>query len=739
MTEQKRLDPHAVDIDTNPSSNQEFSAVLAMRLSRRRALVSGASAAAVAGFGGLGLTACGNSDETVVVPSVTKTAKGSVNLGFTSIAKSLEDKVKLPAGYKFDVLYALGDPIKDSVAAWADDGSETGDSYTMRAGDHHDAMSFFGLKDGKWDNTVSTSGVLAINHEAITQQYLHPVGESLAEPRNENQVIKEMNVHGVSLLKLDKDSSGKFVIDKASALTRRVTLDTEMELAGPVKGSRFAVTKYDNTGVKARGALNTCGSGKTPWGTYLAGEENWGAYFRRAEGDNLNPLRKAEEVALNKRYGINEIDPKLTNNNKGFNDVGWMTVVPANTADAHRFARWNAGIMGTSLTGTDDYRHEPNTFGYMVEIDPFNPTAKPKKRTWLGRMAHEGCWPSNPKAGEPLAFYMGDDSRNEYIYKFVTKAVWDPADIGKGLTAGDKYLDTGILYVAKFNEDGSGTWIELTFGKNNLIANTDKLGFSFTSQEAILVGTRLAADAVKATKMDRPEWGCVNPLNGEVYMTLTNNDARRGTTTAVDAANPRNYTDARIDDNKTRSGNPHGHIIRFAETNSKADATSFKWDVYVFGAEAKADANINLSKLTDDNDFSSPDGLWFDPRGVLWIQTDDSAYTDVTNCMMLAAVTGKVGDGEEVTVSGQKIYKGKNPESDLRRFLVGPKDCEITGVDMTPDYKTMFINIQHPGENGTAIKPSSHWPDIETNAASTKRPRSATIVITRTDGGVIGL
>ena len=733
MTEQKRLDPHSVDIDTNPSSNQEFSAVLAMRLSRRRALVSGASAAAMASVGGLALTACGNSDETVLVPPVVKptpTAKGTVSLGFTSIAKSLEDKVKLPAGYKFDVLYALGDPIKEGVAAWADDGSETGDSYTMRAGDHHDAMNFFGLKEGKWDNTVSTSGVLAINHEAISQQYLHPVGESLAEPRNENQVIKEMNVHGVSLLKLDKDSTGKFVIDKASALTRRVTLDTEMELAGPVKGSRFAVTKYDNTGTKARGALNTCGSGKTPWGTYLTGEENWGAYFRRVAGDDTNPLRKAEEVALNKRYGINA-------GSVSFNDKGWFTVEPANAADEHRFARWNASIVGTSLTGTDDYRHEANTFGYMVEIDPLNPTAKPKKRTWLGRMAHEGCWPSNPKVGEPLAFYMGDDSRNEYIYKFVSKAVWDAADIGKGLAAGDKYLDAGTLYVAKFNEDGSGTWIELTHGKNNLVAVADTLGFPFTSQAAILVGTRLAADTVKATKMDRPEWGCVNPLNGEVYMTLTNNNTGRGTTVPVDAANPRDYDD--VDGKKFTGGNPNGHIIRFAEMDSKATATSFKWDVYVFGAEADADANTNLSKLTDDNDFSAPDGLWFDPRGVLWIQTDDGAYTDVTNCMMLAAVTGKVGDGEAITVNGQKTYKGKNPEGDLRRFLVGPKDCEITGVDMTPDGKAMFVNIQHPGENGTATTFTSHWPDSETSAASSKRPRSATIVITRNDGGVIGL
>lgn len=725
MTEQKRLDPHSVDIDVNPSKNQEFSAVLAVRLSRRRALIGGASATAAIAFGSLGLTACGNSGDTVVVPPV---AQSKMTLGFNAVAKSLEDKVKLPVGYEFSVLLALGDPIKEGVEAWKDDGSELGSSFAMRAGDHHDAMNFFGLKNGKWDSSVSNSGVLALNHEAISQQYLHPVGESLAEPRNENQAIKEMNAHGVSFIKLDKNASGQFIIDKASALTRRMTVETEVELTGPVKGSRFAATKFDPKATKARGTLNNCGSGITPWGTYLTGEENWGAYFRRAAGDDTNPLRKPEEVTLNNRYGIKA-------GSKGFNDVGWMTVVAANAADNDRFARWNTGIVGTTTTGQDDFRHEANTFGYMVEVDPMNPDAKPKKRTWLGRMAHEGCWPSNPKVGEPLAFYMGDDSVNEYIYKFVSDALWDEADIGKGLVAGDKYLNAGKLYVAKFNADGTGTWIELTQGKNGLVA--DSFAFPFTSQAAVIVGTRLAADAVGATKMDRPEWGCVNPLNGDVYMTLTKN-GDRGSKTPVDAANPRTYTDLK-GGSKEQKGNVHGHVIRWAEKDGRATATSFNWDVYVFGAEASSPAEVNLSSLTDDNDFSAPDGLWFDRRGILWLQTDDGAYTDVTNCMMLAGVTGKVGDGGEVSVSGQKTYKGKNPSSDLRRFLVGPKDCEITGVDLTADGKTMFVNIQHPGENGTATAFTSHWPDNETNASSSKRPRSATIVITRKDGGAIGL
>ena len=201
-----------------------------------------------------------------------------------------------------------------------------------------------------------------------------------------------------------------------------------------------------------------------------------------------------------------------------------------------------------------------------------------------------------------------------------------------------------------------------------------------------------------------------------------------------DAANPRYYVE---DGSK---GNPNGHIIRWRETGSQA-ATAFTWDIYLFGAEDDAPANVNLSGLTNENHFSSPDGLYFDQRGLLWIQTDDGAYTDVTNCMMLAAVPGQVGDGAKVTAaSGTETYRGAKatPET-VRRFLVGPVECEITGIAITPDGKTMFCNVQHPGEDGTIAAPTSHWPDSQTNPASTKRPRSATMVITRTDGGEVGV
>jgi secreted PhoX family phosphatase len=245
---------------------------------------------------------------------------------------------------------------------------------------------------------------------------------------------------------------------------------------------------------------------------------------------------------------------------------------------------------------------------------------------------------------------------------------------------------------------------------------------------------RLAADYVGATKMDRPEWGGVNPKNHEVYMTMTNNTNRvasggSGSKVDVDAANP-------------RPDNENGHIIRWKEDGSQA-ATRFQWDVYLFGARTDGKQNENLSGLSDDNDFSSPDGLYFDNRGLLWVQTDDGAYTDVTNCMMLACLPGQVGDGGRTAVAGgAETIKGANATPDtVRRFLVGPMDCEITGVAVTPDGKTLFFNVQHPGEEAADFATNtftSHWPGNQ-GYGGHLRPRSATVVVTRKDGGTIGI
>ena len=696
----------------NPSANTHIQEVIATRLSRRGVLKGGVAVTASTLLGGVSLSACGGSND----------GKAALALNFDAVAKNKLDLVTVPAGYQTRILHALGDPLSLTDAAWANDGSETAESYERRVGDGHDGMHYFGLSDtDSYSPNRSDRGLLCVNNEYVVRPYgLHASGRTSGAARVAAEVDKEVNAHGVTVCEVKRDASGSAMsMVRGSKFNRRITSATPMDFAGPVRGSNLVKTKYSPDGTTTRGTNNNCANGYTPWGTYLTCEENFTNVISRAAGDNA--LRSAAEVTALNRY-------RLAQGTKS--SYLWDTPTTGNADD---YARWTASV--TAASAADDYRNAFNTFGWVVEIDPFNPSSRPVKRSALGRFAHEGAWPCNPVAGKPLVFYMGDDSQNEYIYKFVSKANWDTADIGRGLAAGAKYMDEGTLYVARFNTDGSGTWVELTFGKNGLSAANAT--YPFADQADVLTHARLAADSVGATKMDRPEWGAVNPTNGEVYMTLTNNSSRSAANT--DTANPRYYED--LKGATTQKGNVHGHIIRWREAGSDAAAVTFAWDIYLFGAEATAAANVNLSKLTDVNDFSSPDGLWFDKNGMLWIQTDDSAYTDVTNCMMLAAIPGKVGDGGAVTAaSGMPTLKGADASAaTVRRFLVGPKDCEITGLAMTPDRKTLFVNVQHPGELGSLATPTSAWPASQTDAASTLRPRSATVVVTRSDGGEIAV
>jgi secreted PhoX family phosphatase len=498
------------------------------------------------------------------------------------------------------------------------------------------------------------------------------------------------------------------------------------------------VTQYSPGGTQTRGTLNNCANGYTPWGTYLSCEENWAGYFKRPVSSTLS----TQEKTAQERY----LGASASNGS-----YGWANPSGGDTSGSGLYSRWD---LTPGTDASSDYRYAVNTMGWVVEIDPFSPNSVPRKRTALGRFAHEGCMPGKPVAGKPLVFYMGDDARGEYIYKYVSNQKWDPADaVLGGLVVGDKYLDDGKLYVAKFSADGSGSWIELTISNSQIASYAN---YSFADQGEVLIQSRLAADAVGATPMDRPEWTGVHPISGDVYITLTNNSNRGKTGSsgkALDPANPRYY-----DDGEGNTGNPNGHIIRLHENNGDATATGFKWDIYLFGAEADqfGNANINISGLTDDNDFSSPDGLWFSQAnpGLMWLETDDGAYTNVTNCMLLAALPGNYGDGGSQTITNTSVpsngganqavttFVGKAAQSTtLRRFLVGPRGCEITGVAETPDGKALFINIQHPGENTSSTLVAnndtsnfeSHWP-----SGGTARPRTATIVITKNDGGLVG-
>ncbi|MEQ1439510.1 PhoX family phosphatase [Fontimonas sp. SYSU GA230001] len=701
---------HPVE-DSNRSDNPQFSSIVESLISRRGLLRGSASAVALGAASGLLLSGC--SDD----------GGEPRRLGFAPVAKSLEDRVALPAGYSARVLYALGDPLAAGLAEYANDGSDDG-NWDRRAGDHHDGMAYFPFPKGSGS---ATEGLLAVNHEALTDIYLHANGPTSIQGRRPlAEVVKEQHAHGVSVIKIAKSANG-WAVDRGAAQNKRWHVNSPMQISGPVAGSPLLVTKLSPDATTTHGTLNNCGHGVTPWGSFLTGEENWFAYF------TVDAASDTPELA---RYGIKSSAP-------GFNYRGWDT--PLMAGDLQK--RFNLAQTGASAA--TDFRNAAHHFGYVVEIDPYDPTATPKKRTALGRFSHEGAWFAPAVAGKPLAVYMGDDARNEYIYKFVSAANWDPADANGGLAAGDKYLDAGTLYVARFDEDGSGTWIPLTTSNPALAA--------FSADE-ILIHTRKAADAAGGTKMDRPEWGTVHPLTGEVYVTLTNSSSSSsgrgqggGSSQPLDAANPRCYDADTGSLTDSVNGNVNGHIIRWREANGSVAATRFRWDIYLFGSRASYPANVNVSRLTDDNDFSSPDGLWCDARGVLWIQTDDGAYTrptandpKATNCMMLAALPGSVGDGATVTIGTQKTYVGALPRSEtLARFLVGVPGCEITGVDLTPDYRTMFVNIQHPGENGSLTDFESNWPNASRNALDLGtpgvRPRSATIVITRDDGGEIGL
>ncbi len=679
------------------------------------------------------------SNNIIATAQTTVTVSPAV-LGFNAVAKNLLDVVTVPAGYSVSVLYRLGDPINAATPAYANNGTDT--NFAARAGDHHDGMAYFGLgaTTGLRDDNASTRGLLAMNHENITAAYLHPNGPtSVGGVRPEAEAIKEIEAHGVAVIEVLKGASGWNYVQN-STLNRRITPNTPMDLRGPVRGDVQVRTVFSPTGVAGRGTINNCANGYTPWGTYLTCEENWAGYFRRVAGDNA--LRAPKEVVALNRYGVAQGAGGANN---------WASVVstvPGSTV----FAKWNTSVTGSDATA--DFRNEVNQYGWVVEIDPYDAASTPRKRTALGRMGHEGAWPSNFVAGRRPVFYMGDDSRGEYFYKFVSATPWVAADAQSTdrLAIGDKYLDNGTLYVARFDATGNGVWLPLVFGTGAVTAANPT--YAFANQADVLINARLAADAVGATKMDRPEWAAVNPANGEVYLTLTNTNAASRPLSATDAANPRHYNDPRGSTNQY--GNPNGHIIRLRETGDNPEATTFAWDIYAFGAGADLNAtNINLSGLDATNDFSSPDGLWFgrsqnasgmvDP--LMWIQTDDGAYTDQTNCMMLVAQPGRVGDGAARTITNtdatgatrtQATIVGKAPGLTLRRFLVGPKECELTGIDSTPDGKTIFVNIQHPGENGTGAAPTSFWPASQTGGTGS-RPRSATIVITKDDGGVVGL
>lgn len=741
---------HDDEEDCDPTAGPQLSDIIEARLSRRSMLRGAVGSGATAVFGSFALAACGGGDdvatETIQSKPPVLPGKGNAEtlLGFRPVAKSIADMVSVPEGYTASVLIATGDPLFWSAPDYRNDGTDA--QWNDRCGDNHDGLEFFGLSPNRRDRDPKAvdRGLLAMNHEYSVTQYLHAQGAApnSAPTRPASEIDKEVAAHGITVVEVRR--RGKtWACERGSSFNRRITALTPAEFSGPVKGHALLATKYDPTGRTTRGTLNNCGTGCTPWGTLLSGEENWAGYFFRPAGDAA--LRSARENFALQRYG------------RGGSPANGRYAWDKSDVPGDQYDRWNIGVKGSSPA--DDYRNEINGQGWIIEVDPYDPKSPPKKRTTMGRMAHENGCLGKLVHGEPLAVYLGDDAQREYVYKFVSAQAWDDADHNarNRYATGDKYLDSGKLYVAKYRDDGTGEWLELSMD-NPAIRNY--AAYPFADNGDVLTHARIAADAVGATKMDRPEWAATHPVTGEVYVTMTNNSSRRvsaasASEVSVDAANPRAYLDPEFNgvarpDTPANNRNWNGHIVRMREAGGKATATTFTWDVYLFGSEAGFDkAKVNLSHLSDDQDFSSPDGLWFSPNtSICWIQTDDGNYADVTNDQMLAALPGQLGDGEPVTIDyGTKqvtTYVGAKPtDRTLKRFFVGPVGCEIAGVTETADGRALFLNVQHPGEAVTKALVEANGPfqsNWQANAGygPGTRPRSATVVVTKNDGGRIG-
>ncbi len=630
--------------DSNRSSNPSIHDVSDPA---RRLFMRGGVALAAGGLFS-GLAGCANTGAAGSAPLV----------GFKSVPISTLDRVVVPEGYTAQAMAAWGEPIglAGNMPAFKGDATNTAAEQEAQIGMHHDGIHFYPLGEGAEANK---RGLLVMNHEYTDDGLLHADG---MKTWTAEKVKKAQAAHGVSVIEV-RETAGNWEVIRPSRFARRFTANTPMTIAGPAAGHALMKTAADATGTRALGTLNNCASGITPWGTYLTCEENFIGYF--SGGDTLSEHER--------RWGLR----------KGGNGYRW------HEHDERFDAMKNP--------------NEPNRFGWVVEIDPMDPTAAPIKRTAMGRAAHEGATTAVTKSGHAVV-YMGEDARFEYIYKFVSERKVRPATATQTAAQVNRnLLDDGILYVAKFNDNGTGEWLPLIQGIGRLTTAN-----GFKDQGDVVIRTRQASDLLGATKMDRPEWIDIDK-QGWVYCTLTNNSNRAGVNQpTIDAANP-------------RANNTMGNIIRWKDEGD-FDGDSFRWNHFVLAGDpqnTRADAKGNIKG----DMFACPDGLWTDARGVLWIQTDMS--------------TSAMGKDDLARMGNNAMLAADVTTGEIRRFLTGPAGCEITGATGTPDGKTMFINIQHPGEspsersNPDAPMAISNWP-------FNSRPRSATVAIRRKDGGVVG-
>lgn len=686
---------------SNPSFNHHLTQLvddaIARQPSRRALLKTGLGLAAVPFLGGLAACGGGGDEATpVTTPPTTERL-----LGFQGIPVAGDDTVSVPAGYVATAFLPWGTPLTSGAPGFAADASNTSADQEQQVGDNHDGMAFFGFNAaGNGFGPRSDEGLLVFNHEYINPEYFYKPDTDPTNwllPFTLEKARKGQAGHGASVAHVRRSSAGDWTLVSGSPYNRRIHGNTPMTLQGPAAGLPLMQTAADPAGTQVLGMLNNCGNGRTPWGTFLTCEENFNGYFGWNDpGFTRNTLEA--------RYGLSQ---------GGFGYL-WHTVDPRFDVATHR--------------------NEANRFGWIVEIDPFSPASQPVKRTALGRFKHENAELVVASDGK-VVVYMGCDEVNEYAYKFVSSGTFDATNPTGA--ANRNLLSDGTLYVARFNAGavtgdrmGTGEWIPLVFGQNGLDA-----GNGFANQGEVMIKARQAADRVGATMMDRPEWVAANPTKpGEVFMTCTNN-SRRGTTpassNAVDGTSASSSSRPAVDDANPRATNSWGHIVRWNEAGGNATALTFDWDIYLLaGQPSFTDQRAPSSNITLDTLFNSPDGLAFDSFGRMWIQTDGN-FSNTGNF---------AGNGNNQMLVGDPQTK------EVRRFLVGPSGCEVTGISWTPDRKTMFVNIQHPGELGSHPRRPAGFGDNEIANAPTTfsqfptagvRPRSSVVVVRRTDGGVI--
>ncbi|MGD9668450.1 MAG: PhoX family phosphatase [Hyphomicrobiaceae bacterium] len=643
----------AEDAGSNASANATIGDIILQRLSRRE-LMSGVLAVTA-------ITVAA-SPNAVLAAQGEKVQSTTPSFNFAELAAGSDGDHHVAEGYDADVLISWGDAVLPDAPPF-DPANATPQAQSRQFGYNNDFLGFIPL-DGSADR-----GLLVVNHEYVNPELMFPglpenAGKKVAWDRiTRNQVDVEMMAHGGSIIEIRRQD-GKWSVVPGSKYARRITAETDMDVSGPAAGHAKMKTAADPTGRRVKGMLNNCSGAVTPWGTWLTCEENFNGYFW-----GKGQMNKATAPAALKRYGI--------------------------PAEFYHWAKFHDRF---------DIIKEPNEsnrFGWVVEIDPFDPASTPVKRTALGRFKHEGAGNIVNRDGR-FVVYQGDDERFDYVYRFVTSRSVDPSN----RDANRDLLDEGTLYVARFDADGTGVWLPLVHGKGPLGEAS-----GFADQADVLINARVAADLLGATKMDRPEDIDANPRTGKVYVMLTNNNKR--TLESADAANP-------------RADNRFGHIIEITPDGGDHAAPTFHWEILVrCGDPSVAQVGATFNPLTsNDGWFGMPDNCAFDSLGRLWIATDGNS----------PATTGRADGIWAIETKGAARGTSK-------LFYRVPDGAEMCGPAFTPDVETLFVAVQHPGEGdekapSTFEKPSTRWPAAGNSSAP---PRPSVVAITRKGGGKIAV